>query len=256
MPTRWKAEEIALACQAYIGATDNPIHGTDQDFHTFSVDLVDRFKTLSSSNCEPDTYYKRGSRVYPYLRDNVFPEVQKFQKALRIVLVSNPTGVTEKEKENMAVAIHCKETKKMEYKYKSYTPSEWNLYPGYLHLKKLPQFNVSCSPIVPVDGNEVISDLSSENSTKRREESRGGGKGKKAAIAEKLKDIKETRKRLRDDDKEKKLDIMMTEMAEIKKNMKKKSAAGIITKALKETDDEEIKKKLKAKLIQIDLDLE
>ena len=37
--------------------------------------------------------------------------------------------------------------------------------------------------------------------------------------------------------------------------MKEKSAAGIITKALKETDDEEIKKKLKAKLIQIAPDL-
>ena len=96
MPKRWKAEEITLACQAYIGTTDNHIVGTDQYFHTFSVDLVDRFKVLSPSNCEPDTYYKHGSRVYPYLRDNVFPEVQKFHKSLRIVLVSNPTGVTKK----------------------------------------------------------------------------------------------------------------------------------------------------------------
>ena len=96
MPKRWKPEEIALACQAYIGATDNPIDGTDQYFHTFSLDLVSRFKLLSPSGCEPDTYYKRGSRVYPYLRDNVFLEVQKFQKATKIVLISNPTGVTKK----------------------------------------------------------------------------------------------------------------------------------------------------------------
>ena len=34
--------------------------------------------------------------------------------------------------------------------------------------------------------------------------------------------------------------MMMTEMTEIKKIMKKKSAATIITEALKETDDEEI----------------
>lgn len=50
----------------------------------------------------------------------MFPEEQKYEKAMRIVLVSNPTGVTEKEKENMAVAIHCKEAKNMDDRYKSY----------------------------------------------------------------------------------------------------------------------------------------
>ena len=48
----------------------------------------------------------------------------------------------------------------------------------------------------------------------------------------------------------------MTEMTKTKKIMEKKPAAAIITKALKGTDDEEIQKKLKAKLIQIALDLE
>ena len=71
-----------------------------------------------------------------------------------------------------------------------------------------------------------------------------------------MKEVKADRKRSRDDKKGKKVDIMMTEMTEIKKIMKKKSAATIITKAIKETDDEEIEKKLKAKLIQIALDLE
>ena len=74
--------------------------------------------------------------------------------------------------------------------------------------------------------------------------------------AEKLKEIQVTRKRSRDDAKERKLDVMMTEMSKIKKIMKKKSAATIITKALKETDNDEIRKTLKAKLIQIALDLE
>lgn len=113
-------EEISPACQAYICATVNPIDGSEQDFHTFSVNLVDGFKDLYPYKCEPDTYYKRGSRVYPHLRENVFPEEQKYEKAMRIVLVSNPTGVTEKEKENMAVAIHCKEAKNMDDRYKSY----------------------------------------------------------------------------------------------------------------------------------------
>ena len=71
----WKADNIALAYQAYISATDNPTDGVDQDFRTSSVDLIDQFRVFYPSSCEPDTYYKRGSRVYPYLRDNVFLEV-------------------------------------------------------------------------------------------------------------------------------------------------------------------------------------
>ena len=34
----------------------------------------------------------------------------------------------------MAVAIHCKKTNKMEYKYKSNDPNEWKFYQSYLHL--------------------------------------------------------------------------------------------------------------------------
>ena len=82
MTKRWKLDDIALACKAYISATNNPINGTYQDFHTFSLDLVDRFKHISPSDYVDGTYSKRGDRVYPYLRDNVFPDVQKFHKAL------------------------------------------------------------------------------------------------------------------------------------------------------------------------------
>ena len=49
---------------------------------------------------------------------------------------------------------------------------------------------------------------------------------------------------------------MMDEMADIKKVMKKKSAATIITKALKATDDEKVKQKLMDKLVQLALDLD
>ena len=108
MTKRWKVDDIALACKAYISATNNTINGADQYFHTFSLDRVDRFKHISTSDCVDGTYYKRDARVYPYLRDNVFPDVQKFHKSIRVVSISNPAGVTEKEKENTTVVIHCK----------------------------------------------------------------------------------------------------------------------------------------------------
>ena len=255
MPRHWKNDEIALACQAYISATDNPINGTDQDYHTFALDIVDRFKQISSADCADGTYFKRGVRVYPYLRDNVFPEVQKFQKALRVVSVSDPTGVTEKEKVNMAVAIHCKETNKMEYKYKSYDPNEWKYYQAYLHLKTIPKFANLPSTVV-VEERVESSDPTSESEPNRSAESRGVGRGKKASKAVKMRELKESKKRTRDEERERKLDAMMEEMAEMKKILKNKSAAAILTKAMKATDDEEVKKRLKHKLVQLALDLD
>ena len=85
MPKHWKHDKIALACLAYIGTTMDPVKGTNQDFHMFTTGLTLKYSQLSPNDCHDGTYHKRGLRVYPYLRDNVFPEIQKFNKALRIV---------------------------------------------------------------------------------------------------------------------------------------------------------------------------
>ena len=79
---------------------------------------------------------------------------------MRVVSISNPTGVTEKEKMNMAVEIHCKEIKKMEYKYKSYDPNEWKFYQSYLHLQKLPKFE-NLRPTAGVEASVDTSDATS-----------------------------------------------------------------------------------------------
>ena len=49
---------------------------------------------------------------------------------------------------------------------------------------------------------------------------------------------------------------MMDDMADIKKVMKNKSAATIVTKALKATDNEEVKQKLRDKLVHLALDID
>lgn len=70
-----------------------------------------------------------------------------------------------------------------------------------------------------------------------------------------MRELKESRKMSRDDEKEKKLDAMMEEMADIKKITKNKSAVTIITK-MKAIHDEEVKKRLKDKLVKLALDLD
>ena len=60
----------------------------------------------------------------------------------------------------------------------------------------------------------------------------------------------------RNEEKEKNMDVMMDEMVDGNVFMKNKSAATIITKALKATDDEEFKQNLRDKLVQLALDID
>ena len=73
-----------------------------------------------------------------------------------------------------------------------------------MHLHKLPKF----SGLRPTAVVESSVDTGSD-------ELRYGGRGEKSVIAEKLRGGKENRKRSSDEEKEKKLDAMMDEMAEI-----------------------------------------
>ena len=171
------------------------------------------------------------------LRDNAFPKVQKFQKTLRIVYTSNPSGLSEEEEMNMPVAIHCGETKQMDYQYRSYNPNKWKLYNVYLHLKKIPIFLSASVPPIMVT-TETINNVTPIYTAKAYNESRGAGRGKKDPIVEQLKKEKESCKRSREDEKDKTFEGMMSDMADIKKMMKKKSHTTIITKAIKMTDDE------------------
>ena len=250
MGKHWRPEEIALICKAYTDVIRNPIHGADQRLADFFVNLLEKYKTVSPTNCDDGRYYLRGDSVYPHLRDYVFPDVQKFQKAIRIVDASNPSGTTEKENLNMAIAIHTKATKKMEYKFKDFDSSKWKLYESYIELKKLPKFFKS-----PSTSSVITQDIESESSVSTHESSRGGGRGRNAAVLAKNGEQKESRKRAREEERDKKFEGMVSNMAEICTIMKNKSASMILAKAIKATTDAEKKKILEDKLIKMALEL-
>ena len=98
------------------------------------------------------------------MRDNVFGNLQKFNKAIRKVEVSNPSGVTEQQKINMAVAIHLGKTNKMDYEFKDFDPFFWRLYKSWLNVKFLPTFSTDKDATKEVDEEvENISPLSSSS---------------------------------------------------------------------------------------------
>ena len=142
----WTKEEIALACKAYAVATENSVSGCDIRGEDFNQNLVDIFKTFAPVPTPEDTYHFR-KHVYVYLRDNVFGALQKFQKSIRKVEASSPSGVTEQQKINMAVAIHVGKTKKMDYDFKDFDASSWRLYLAWINVKFFPKFSTSESKV-------------------------------------------------------------------------------------------------------------
>ena len=81
------------------------------------------------------------------LRDNIFPDIQKFIGTLNLVNDSHPTGgLTAKEYHCMAIAIHLNLTKKVDYDFcdnkpRSFNPAErWPNYLAFLVVKDQPKF--------------------------------------------------------------------------------------------------------------------
>ena len=80
------------------------------------------------------------------LRDNIFPDIQKFIGTLNLVNDSHPTGgLTAKEYHCMAIAIHLNLTKKVDYDFcdnkpRSFNPAErWPNYLAFLVVKDHPK---------------------------------------------------------------------------------------------------------------------
>ena len=157
MAPNWKPDEIALACKAYANATKNGVKGCDQDIKSFTADILQKLEILAEGIAPPGTHHHRGASVYTYLRDNVFNEIQKFNKCLRQVDVTKPTGCGDREILNMAVAIHLKQTNKVDYRFKDFDHKKWKLHAAYKVLKNLPkfQYNVRASPPPPTTQNGV-----------------------------------------------------------------------------------------------------
>ena len=84
--------------------------------------------------------------------------------------------------------------------------------------------------------------------------SRGSGRGQKAAIVAKVKAEKESKKRQRGEERDKKFAICIDDMGEMKQIIKKKLISTILTRASKDKTDPSIKKKLGDKLISLALD--
>lgn len=266
MGKRWSSTEAALACRAYASATNDSVNGADQRAEVFNQKLVEVLELLSPSEVEEGTHYHRGDRVFPYLRDNVFPDVMKFNKSLRVVEMSGPSGVTDDQKVNMAVAIHLNKTKKMECMYKDFDAKEWRFYTSWKELRNLPKFRFFSnedthrsedSEASGVPESVSVTTGASDSSTSSvinsivGERASGSGKGRDAAKESKKKNEEATRKRKRDEKRDEMFGSLVVNLEDVKNTMLKKCKVNALCRAVEIASDPEVKARLEAKLLEL-----
>lgn len=267
MPSKkhWQGGEVAIACRAYVAATGDPVKGADQTVETFNNAILKRIEELAPNQIDAGTYHQRGDRVFPYLRDNVFPDVQKFNKARRLVELSCPSGVTEQQKVNMAVAIHLKESTMMDYKYKDFDPYLWRFYSAWLQLRKLPKFafgsdNASVVPREICENNREMIEIDDESPTDSstsaiHKKQRGGGRGRTAAkrqkFAQKMKEEENEMKKTFFKERQQNFVNLVDSVELIRQTITQKNQMSILSKALAVTTDPELQKELQEKMIKV-----
>jgi hypothetical protein len=83
---KWDGPETEAGCAGWAQASNNPVVGAYQKSDKFWADVFQKFVALSPTDLPPGTYRHRSIKALEsYLKDQVFPSVNKFQIALRRV---------------------------------------------------------------------------------------------------------------------------------------------------------------------------
>ena len=157
---RWSVEERVHLTEAWVDASEDAgeveVKGTYQDSDVFWQRVYDKFIAKASPRAAKGSYKDRQvSAITNQWKDKIAREVKKFNKSLVKVYSSKPTGCTEQNQVNMAVAIHIGKTSTMSYIHKEFEANDWDLYQCWLVLKTHKAF---LPPSVPTEENTVDMD--------------------------------------------------------------------------------------------------
>ena len=158
------------------------LKGTGQTGEQFWKKVMVRLEADAPKGDEAvGRYHNRGLLpVGNQWKDNVNRNVKGFNKCLLMIYKSNPTGVTEDEKINMAIAIHVGKCDVMNYRMAELEPNDWKLYQAWLVLKDHPAF---LPPPQPNTGNtENLASDDSEDEPSEDDDSAAAPKKKKKKV--------------------------------------------------------------------------
>ena len=136
----WSADESAHLAEAWVNASEDAgepeVKGTNQDSDAFWAKVKAKFAERAPPN--PDGVYhdRTTSAITNHWKEKISRDVKRFNKALLQVFASKPSGVTEQEKINIAVAIHVKKADNASSRHRDFQPMDWVFYKSWLVLKE------------------------------------------------------------------------------------------------------------------------
>ena len=127
---RWDSPECRDLAMAWISASEEKgeasLKGTHQESELFWESVRKHFDDETPDNCTKGTCKDRGATaVRNQWYEKVSRDVKKFNEALLKVMNGKPTGVTEEQKINLAVAIHLGKVDTVAHRHKDFDPREW-----------------------------------------------------------------------------------------------------------------------------------
>ena len=140
----WKKEENLCLAKAWITASEegSAVKGTGQRIDNFWHKVV----ALITLDAPRDavvrgTYHARTrTALKNHWRDDVAKDVNNFNKCLKMIQTSYPTGCSIQERINMAVAIKMAKTSVRDYRYKQFDPNDWVNYATWKVLRRHRKF--------------------------------------------------------------------------------------------------------------------
>ena len=166
---KWTDEEYATLAQAWIQTSEEVdqkvLKGTGQTLTAFWQKVLERFESLAPA--DPDGHYHlRGLvPVMNQWKDLLSRNVKKFNKCLVRVLKAKPTGVTEDQKVNIAIAIHLGKIDTMSYHHRDFEPNDWKYHQAWLVLRHHPAFLPPPAPTAANTENLASDDSDDEDDT-------------------------------------------------------------------------------------------
>ena len=121
----WKPEESMHLAMAWVDASEEvgepSLRGTSQHFNEFWSKVRANYLKHQPAPCPPGKYSHRATTaLQTQWRDNIAREARRFNRNLLLVLNSRPTGCTEQQKINMAVAIQLGKTDVRSYRHRDF----------------------------------------------------------------------------------------------------------------------------------------
>jgi hypothetical protein len=153
----WTTKERETVALAWLRATNNGIQGADQKGEDFRNKIHVLFKALSPRDAPPGRFGDRPPKaIYVFLRDQVFPDINKFNESLRLIQASHPTGCNEDNILSMAIALHVGEAKRMDYNFRSFEHTKWANYSAWKILSIAPKFRPPSATMTDSPGSTTV----------------------------------------------------------------------------------------------------